>query len=131
MGVLNQRAWTPTKRRGPIGAEFAGPGPAAVALQSNIGKTGGSLSSSLHYRHHEPKPFVTPAPNSYKMPTSNVVKRNAPSYSLSDRTQLYSDHTQKPGPGKYSPEKVVLNIAPAHTFGMKHSRYTGNLKTGA
>jgi hypothetical protein len=24
MGVITQRAWTPTKRRGPIGAEFSG-----------------------------------------------------------------------------------------------------------
>ena len=29
--------WTPHKRRGPIAAEFSGPGPAAIALPSLIG----------------------------------------------------------------------------------------------
>ena len=31
------RAWTPHKRRGPIAAEFSGPGPAAIALPSLFG----------------------------------------------------------------------------------------------
>ena len=30
-------SWTPTKRRGPIAAEFQGPGPAALALPSLFG----------------------------------------------------------------------------------------------
>ena len=29
--------WTPTKRRGPIAAEFQGPGPAAIGLPSLFG----------------------------------------------------------------------------------------------
>ena len=29
--------WTPHKRRGPIAAEFSGPGPAAIALPSLFG----------------------------------------------------------------------------------------------
>lgn len=37
MGGFQQRPWTPTKRRGPIAAEFQGPGPASVALPSTIG----------------------------------------------------------------------------------------------
>lgn len=37
MGGMTQRPWTPTRRRGPIAAEFSGPGPACVALQSSIG----------------------------------------------------------------------------------------------
>lgn len=39
MGGFQQRPWTPTKRRGPIAAEFQGPGPASVALQSTIGNS--------------------------------------------------------------------------------------------
>ena len=30
-------SWTPTKRRGPIAAEFQGPGPAALSLPSLFG----------------------------------------------------------------------------------------------
>ena len=30
-------SWTPTKRRGPIAAEFQGPGPAAIGLPSLFG----------------------------------------------------------------------------------------------
>lgn len=38
MGGFKQSQWTPTKRRGPIAAEFSGPGPAAVALPTLVGK---------------------------------------------------------------------------------------------
>lgn len=33
---FQQRPWTPTKRRGPIAAEFSGPGPACVSLGTYI-----------------------------------------------------------------------------------------------
>ena len=36
-GNGNGYQWTPHKRRGPIAAEFSGPGPAAIALPSLIG----------------------------------------------------------------------------------------------
>lgn len=39
MGGLTQRPWTPTKRRGPIAAEFSGPGPACVTLPTTFGKS--------------------------------------------------------------------------------------------
>ncbi|XP_033217788.1 outer dense fiber protein 3B-like isoform X1 [Belonocnema kinseyi] len=39
MGGLTQRPWTPTKRRGPIAAEFNSPGPACVTLPPLLGKT--------------------------------------------------------------------------------------------
>lgn len=39
MGGLTQRPWTPTKRRGPIAAEYNSPGPACVSLPSYIGKS--------------------------------------------------------------------------------------------
>lgn len=37
MGGMTQRPWTPTKRRGPIAAEFGSPGPACVALPPLLG----------------------------------------------------------------------------------------------
>lgn len=39
MGGMTQKSWTPTKRRGPIAAEFGSPGPACVILPSLLGKT--------------------------------------------------------------------------------------------
>lgn len=39
MGLVRQNPWTPTKRRGPIAAEAASPGPAVVALPSFIGNS--------------------------------------------------------------------------------------------
>lgn len=38
MGGLKQRPWTPTKRRGPIAAEYSSPGPACVALSTLVGQ---------------------------------------------------------------------------------------------
>lgn len=40
MGGFEQRPWTPTKRRGPIAAEMASPGPACVQLPQLLGKYG-------------------------------------------------------------------------------------------
>lgn len=47
MGV-RQNPWTPTKRRGPIAAETASPGPAVVSLPSLIGKYPNCLYSVLY-----------------------------------------------------------------------------------
>lgn len=38
MGVIEQKPWEPTKRRGPIQAEMQSPGPALVQLPSLLGK---------------------------------------------------------------------------------------------
>lgn len=45
MGGLTQRSWTPTKRRGPIAAEFVTPGPACVTLPPLIGNYNYKLES--------------------------------------------------------------------------------------
>ncbi|CAH1127285.1 unnamed protein product [Ceutorhynchus assimilis] len=237
MGGMTQRPWTPTKRRGPIAAEYNSPGPACVALQSSIGKkpleaktgsapafsfgaknnaklesigpgpgqynvTGLSAKGkdtppalSLHSRPKDPKsdnfpapgdynpdkaekvihdaspkytfglktnvgkPLDTPAPNVYNIPSvvgdkkgapaytisgrnkepldervknpgpgqyNNVdpehYKQHSPAYTMSGRTNVPKDETI-PGPGVYSPEKVVLEYPPAHSFGIRHSIY--------
>jgi hypothetical protein len=70
---------------------------------------------------------TNPGPGKYDSGNLNHVKSKAPSYSLSVRTQMPSDDTKKPGPGNYSPEKVNLNHAPAHTFGIKHSPYISKM----
>ncbi|XP_046395444.1 outer dense fiber protein 3 isoform X1 [Ischnura elegans] len=243
MGGHTQRPWTPTKRRGPIAAEYSSPGPACVTLPTSIGPgsksarapafsfgsrhnnkndspgpgpgqynvTGLSAkgrdspqASTLHGRPKDPKgdqtpapgdynpeksekavhdhspeytfghktqmekPSDTPAPNVYNIPPAmgstkegnkkaapsftisgrqkeftddrvltpgpgtynnsspdQYKARRSPAYSISARYQLPSDHSQKPGPGVYSPEKVTINktSAPSHSFGIRHSPY--------
>jgi hypothetical protein len=39
MGGIQQQPWTPTKRRGPIAAEYSSPGPACVTLPNLIGES--------------------------------------------------------------------------------------------
>lgn len=51
MGGFQQRPWTPTKRRGPIAAEFQGPGPASVALPSTIGLK--FNFQCIHWKYYE------------------------------------------------------------------------------
>lgn len=48
MGVIEQKPWEPTKRRGPIQAEMQSPGPALVQLPSLLGK----LNIFYYNSHH-------------------------------------------------------------------------------
>ncbi|XP_065582656.1 ciliary microtubule associated protein 1A-like isoform X2 [Artemia franciscana] len=238
MGSGTQGNYTPTKRRGPIAAEFQTPGPATIVLPSSIGiniqestikkapafsfgsKPEDKLESpgpgpgqynvtKLTYKgkdehpaptiagrpkdpkkdltpapgtycpekgekvigEHTPaysfgtklkieKPDNIPAPNSYSIPPAigvapaytisgkgktqpppmlpgpgqydssspDKIKPKSPAYSLSSRTHLPSDSTQKPGPGAHSPEKVHLEGGKRYSFGVKHSPYLGSLK---
>lgn len=49
----------------------------------------------------------TPGPGAYNNANPDSVKPKSPSYSVSSRYTLPSDHSTKPGPGAYSPEKVT------------------------
>lgn len=66
-----------------------------------------------------------PGPGSYNIPSSDVSKVKSPAFSLSQRTPIITDRTQKPGPGTHSPEKVFIasKQSPAYTFGVTHSPY--------
>lgn len=250
--AIQQRPWTPTKRRGPIAAEYTTPGPAAVSLPSTIGlqshdsvsnrskspafsfgarhedkkdifvpgpgaynitglcHTGreANLAPTLSGRTRDPAPFKTPAPGAYSpeksgpgathhapaysfglktrdakpdmTPGPNVYKiqgtvgnekdtvhkktpsysmgmksndalwngagknspgpgrydipgaeayksKKSPSYTLSGRTLIPGDRTQKPGPGAHSPEKVVFQQTPSYSFGIRHSQFAHNI----
>jgi hypothetical protein len=202
MGYI-QGGWTPTKRRGPIAAEFTGPGPAAVGLPSFIGQGDPTKSKSPSYtisgRPRDHNSFITPAPgvyrpekcdqvvhemtpkysfgvrvrgqkqdmtpapnsytipnalgphrmpnlpqppsftitgkgratpppqtpgpNAYRVPTPDSYKVQSPRYTMSPKTSIPNDKTKIPGPGAHSPEKSLPSIAPAFTFGSKHSVY--------
>ncbi|XP_022670539.1 uncharacterized protein LOC111254201 [Varroa destructor] len=66
--------------------------------------------------------YIT-APGKYNPPPADAYKKKSPSYSLSYRTTIPTDHTAKPGPGQYTPERVFVNklSAPRFSFGIRHS----------
>ncbi|KAK0084397.1 hypothetical protein PV326_006269 [Microctonus aethiopoides] len=66
-----QRPWTPTRRRGPIAAEFASPGPACVTLPPLLGKT-----------------------------VVDSKRGRAPAFSFGSR-HAHKDESPGPGPGQY------------------------------
>ncbi|CAG0903908.1 unnamed protein product, partial [Cyprideis torosa] len=84
-----------------------------------------SPAYTLRPRREDPKPSPVPGPGAYKTVETETYKSKAPNYSLSGRTTLPKDKTQKPGPGAHNPEKVEmhLNWKPSFSFGLKHSPY--------
>ncbi|KAL6425987.1 hypothetical protein ACFW04_008935 [Cataglyphis niger] len=71
---------------------------------------------------------LVPGPGAYETISPDAIRPKSPAYSISARFPLPDDHSQIPGPGAHCPEKVLLDIPPAHTFGIKHSAYICNLK---
>ncbi|XP_017883748.1 outer dense fiber protein 3B-like, partial [Ceratina calcarata] len=73
MGGMTQRPWTPTKRRGPIAAEYSSPGPACVTLPPLIGKTvpdskrGRAPAFSFGSRHAAKMDSPGPGPGQYNV----------------------------------------------------------------
>jgi hypothetical protein len=51
---------------------------------------------------------LNPGPGAYESGNQDKYKARSPSYSISSRTNIPTDQTQKPGPGAHSPEKVRL-----------------------
>ena len=84
---FTQNPWTPTKRRGMIGAEFTSPGPACVTLPSLMGQTsidskkGKAPAFSFGSRHGSKNDSPGPGPGQY-----NVT-------GLSSKGSLYSQNT--------------------------------------
>jgi len=107
------------------------PSPSAYTIPSYVGSgarssapaysmTGRSKIGSFHEDLRR-----TPGPGSYKTIIPSVYKYKSPTYSMNGRNYLPNDATKKPGPGTYTPEKVVVNrdIAPKFSFGVRHSEY--------
>lgn len=65
----------------------------------------------------------------YNVIKPGTYKYEPPHYSMTARNEMPGDSTQKPGPGKYSPEKVWLHKqqAPGYSFGIRHSMYEAPL----
>lgn len=68
----------------------------------------------------------TPGPSNYALHDDNKTRKKQPHMSISSRTYIPGDPTQKPGPGAHSPEKVVIHKpkGPAFAIGTKHSDFT-------
>ena len=82
----------------------------------SLGKIKDSPVYSLASRPKEPKKYVTPAPGAYEVADTNHYKSKAPAFSLSTRYTVPSDHSMKPGPGTYTPEKVSALNRPHFDF---------------
>ncbi|XP_044735286.1 outer dense fiber protein 3-like isoform X2 [Chrysoperla carnea] len=131
MGGFTQRQWVPTKRRGPIAAESASPGPAFVALPSLIGtknvpqsKLNRAPAFSFGNRHSDKDDTTGPGPAQYDVTgLSAKGKSTAPSLSIHSRNKEMSSFTT-PAPGDYAPEKSVkalLDSSPKYTIGLRPS----------
>lgn len=105
------------------------PAPNAYSLPPALG-TGLAPAFSISGRGKSPmdERVLNPGPGAYESGNPDKYKFRSPSYSISSRTNIPTDQTQKPGPGAHSPEKIKLESSPAHTFGVKHSPYLGKLK---
>ncbi|XP_045026597.1 outer dense fiber protein 3-B isoform X2 [Daphnia magna] len=105
------------------------PAPNAYSLPPALG-TGLAPAFSISGRGKLPidERVLNPGPGAYESGNQDKYKARSPSYSISSRTNIPTDQTQKPGPGAHSPEKIKQESSPAHTFGVKHSPYLGKLK---
>ncbi|RWS16504.1 outer dense fiber protein 3-like protein [Dinothrombium tinctorium] len=125
---IQQRPWTPTKRRGPIAAEFNTPGPAAFTLPSTFGPNCNDARKakppaySFGIKYDEKHDIATPGPGEY---TVDGVTKSGKDWS---RSAFISPRFKEPepfktpAPGAYNPEKsfiVVKEQSPSYTFGVK------------
>ncbi|KAG8440133.1 hypothetical protein GDO86_006071 [Hymenochirus boettgeri] len=113
------------------------PGPAAYMLPSVLGPRIVNKSSAPIYSmtkrskigsFHEDLQ-KTPGPGTYRVVDPGTYKHKPPQYSMTARNVLPGDTTLKPGPGAYSPEKVLFSRhqAPNFSFGIRHSEYVAPL----
>ncbi|KAK7864335.1 hypothetical protein R5R35_009178 [Gryllus longicercus] len=128
MGGITQVPWTPTKRRGPIAAEYQSPGPACVALPNLTGgssvpdsKRNRAPAFSFGSRSGGKTDSPGPGPGQYNVTgLSAKGKDNPPASSLHSRPKEIKT-AQTPAPGDYNPEKSdkIVHASPKFTFGLK------------
>lgn len=127
-----QKPWTPTKRRGPIAAEFANPGPACVQLPQLLGtrivesKKSAAPAFSFGSRHSGKSNTFGPGPAQYNVTgLAAKGKDTPPQISLQSRSKP-NKIIETPAPGEYHIEKsdkYIVSSAPKYTFGVK--KYCG------
>lgn len=76
-------------------------------------KTAPSFTISGRQKEPMDERIKNPGPGTYNNINADNYnnKNHSPAYSISVRYTLPSDHSQKPGPGVYSPEKVCICMA--------------------
>jgi len=117
------------KRRGPIAAEFAGPGPAAITLPILFGNPNIKESTKLKApaytfggRFKSSSDKVSPSPNSYN--TTGLTTRGksgAPSASLHVKLRDLKKFST-PSPNSYNPQSAAKELKksePSYSFGIK------------
>ncbi|XP_042881066.1 outer dense fiber protein 3-like isoform X4 [Penaeus japonicus] len=127
MGGQTNGTWTPTKRRGPIAAEFSSPGPAAIALKSGIGSGGATKSRppafTMSSRHEPKNEKVGPGPGQYNVTgLSNKAGKDEPAAASMHIKPKDPKVYVTPAPCDYSPEKAerkVNEASPCFSFGVK------------
>ncbi|XP_021926836.1 outer dense fiber protein 3-like isoform X2 [Zootermopsis nevadensis] len=129
MGGIQQQQWTPTKRRGPIAAEYSSPGPACVTLPNLIGvssvpdsKRGRAPAFSFGSRHGNKNDSPGPGPGQYNVTGLSAKGKDNPlAATLHSRPkEVRADLT--PAPGDYNLEKsegIMHDTSPKYTFGLK------------
>ncbi|XP_071653626.1 ciliary microtubule associated protein 1B-like isoform X2 [Temnothorax longispinosus] len=117
---MTQRPWTPTKRRGPIAAEYSSPGPACVTLPPLIvtdSKRERAPAFSFGSRHATKNNSAGPGPGQYNVSgLSAKGKDAAPAVSLYGRTKSTKAEIT-PAPGDYNPQ--TADSSPKYSFGVK------------
>ncbi|KAJ9585227.1 hypothetical protein L9F63_002990, partial [Diploptera punctata] len=125
MGGIQQQPWTPTKRRGPIAAEYSSPGPACVTLPNLIGsnvpdsKRGRAPAFSFGSRHGNKNDSPGPGPGQYNVTGLSAKGKDSPPAATLHSRPKDPRADMTPAPGDYNPEKsekVVLDNSPKYTF---------------
>ncbi|XP_068083198.1 ciliary microtubule associated protein 1A isoform X1 [Anabrus simplex] len=128
MGGIQQQPWTPTKRRGPIQAEYQSPGPACVALPNLIGvtvpdsKRNRAPAFSFGSRHGAKNDSPGPGPGQYNVTGLSAKGKDSPPAATLHGRPKDAKHYTTPAPGDYNPEKsekMVHDNSPKYTFGLK------------
>ncbi|XP_050728559.1 outer dense fiber protein 3-like isoform X6 [Eriocheir sinensis] len=129
MGGQSNGNWTPTKRRGPIAAEFSSPGPAAIALKSSIGTGGAAVSRhrapafTMASRHEMKLDKAGPGPGQYNVTgLSNKAGKDEPVAASMHIRPKDPKMYVTPAPCDYSPDKAeakVVESSPCFSFGIK------------
>ncbi|ESO99030.1 hypothetical protein LOTGIDRAFT_201507 [Lottia gigantea] len=67
-----------------------------------------------------------PGPGAYNTTDPTTFKSRAPLYSMTGRSNMPGDSTQKPGPGAHSPQNTWTHKKknPVFSFGVRHSAFT-------
>ncbi|XP_042303132.1 outer dense fiber protein 3 [Sceloporus undulatus] len=117
--------WRPHRPRGPIMAQYTGPGPkyyvqGATGYVSHIPTKRKAPAYSMHGSRPSLSKDCSPGPYYVQSSMTNRGRKSAPAYSMGSRPRVKVEVT--PGPGDYSPEKshkIIYKSAPVHSLSFR------------